>query len=72
MFHVPEDPYAKEIEAVDSIPVGSGALRSAFPCSRGVSSQPLALEKVARENRTRDELMRGVYLRDVYEKYGVL
>jgi len=32
----------------------------------------LAADKVARENHTRDELMRGAYLRDVYEKYGVL
>ncbi len=32
----------------------------------------LAEEKVARENHTREELMRGAYLRDVYAKYGVL
>jgi regulator of RNase E activity RraA len=32
----------------------------------------LATEKVTRENHTRDELLRGAYLRDVYEKYGVL
>lgn len=32
----------------------------------------LATEKVARENHTREELMQGAYLRDVYEKYGVL
>jgi regulator of RNase E activity RraA len=32
----------------------------------------LATDKVTRENHTRDELMRGAYLRDVYEKYGVL
>ncbi len=32
----------------------------------------LAKEKAARENHTRDELMRGAYLRDVYAKYGVL
>jgi len=32
----------------------------------------LATEKVARENNTRDELLKGAYLRDVYEKYGVL
>jgi 4-hydroxy-4-methyl-2-oxoglutarate aldolase len=32
----------------------------------------LATDKVARENHTRDELMCGAYLRDVYEKYGVL
>jgi regulator of RNase E activity RraA len=31
-----------------------------------------ALEKVEGENRTRDELKQGKYLRDVYEKYGVL
>ncbi len=32
----------------------------------------LATEKATRENHTRDELLRGAYLRDVYEKYGVL
>ena len=31
-----------------------------------------ALERVNLENRTRDELRQGAYLRDVYEKYGVL
>ena len=32
----------------------------------------LATEKASLENNTRDELMRGAYLRDVYAKYGVL
>ena len=32
----------------------------------------LATEKVTKENHTREELLRGAYLRDVYEKYGVL
>ena len=32
----------------------------------------LATDKVTRENHTREELLRGAYLRDVYEKYGVL
>ena len=31
-----------------------------------------ASEKVTGENRTRDELRQGDYLRDVYERYGVL
>ncbi len=31
-----------------------------------------ALEKVTRENRTRDELREGKLLAEVYEKYGVL
>jgi 4-hydroxy-4-methyl-2-oxoglutarate aldolase len=31
-----------------------------------------ATDKVARENSSRGELMRGAYLRDVYNKYGVL
>ena len=31
-----------------------------------------ATDKVARENDSRAELMAGAYLRDVYEKYGVL
>jgi 4-hydroxy-4-methyl-2-oxoglutarate aldolase len=32
----------------------------------------LASDKVRRENSSRAELMRGAYLRDVFEKYGVL
>src|SRR5437879_1955048 len=32
----------------------------------------LATASVPRENHTREELLRGAYLRDVYEKYGVL
>ena len=32
----------------------------------------MAADKVSRENNSRDELMKGVYLRDVYRKYGVL
>ncbi len=32
----------------------------------------LATDKVTRENLSRQELMSGAYLRDVYEKYGVL
>lgn len=32
----------------------------------------LATDKVRRENNTRDELMRGAYLKDVFAKYGVL
>lgn len=32
----------------------------------------LATDKVLRENHSRDELRNGAYLRNVYEKYGVL
>jgi 4-hydroxy-4-methyl-2-oxoglutarate aldolase len=32
----------------------------------------MALDKVNRENDSRQELMNGAYLRDVYHKYGVL
>src|ERR1039458_4843023 len=32
----------------------------------------LATDKVTRENHTRDELMGGAYLRDVFQRYGVL
>jgi 4-hydroxy-4-methyl-2-oxoglutarate aldolase len=32
----------------------------------------IATDKVTRENHTREELMQGAYLRDVYAKYGVL
>lgn len=31
-----------------------------------------AIEKVEGENKTREELKQGKYLRDVYEKYGIL
>ena len=33
---------------------------------------PLALEKVGKENLTRNELLKGAMLKDVYAKYGVL
>lgn len=33
---------------------------------------PRALDKVDRENKSRDELLKGNYLRDVYNKYGAL
>ena len=41
---------------------------------RAVAEQviTLALHKVTRENSSRDDLARGVLLRDVYRKYGVL
>jgi regulator of RNase E activity RraA len=32
----------------------------------------MATEKATRENSSREELMRGAYLRDVYAKFGVL
>ena len=32
----------------------------------------IAADKVRRETSSRDELMKGAYLRDVYQKYGVL
>jgi 4-hydroxy-4-methyl-2-oxoglutarate aldolase len=32
----------------------------------------LASEKVAKEDSSRRELLAGAYLRDVYDKYGVL
>lgn len=161
MFHVPEDPYSKEIEAVDSILAGevvvvstadsdrnapwgellSNAARArgargavidglvrdvrkiealGFPVfARGIKPVDskgrgivvdynvpvdcggvlvtpgdlvfadydgvvvipaeilpeairLAADRVRRENHTRDELRQGAYLRDVYDKYGVL
>ena len=33
---------------------------------------PLALEKVGKEDLTRNELLKGAMLKDVYDKYGVL
>ena len=32
----------------------------------------LATDKATRENHTREELLSGSYLRDVFDKYGVL
>ena len=32
----------------------------------------MATDKVSRENNSRKELMNGAYLKDVYDKYGVL
>ena len=31
-----------------------------------------AMEKVTGENKTQEELQQGAYLKDIYEKYGVL
>jgi regulator of RNase E activity RraA len=31
-----------------------------------------AVQKVSSENHSREDLLRGAFLRDVYEKYGVL
>lgn len=42
------------------------------PAEAVVDTVRLATEKVALENHTREELMRGAYLRDVYAKYSVL
>jgi 4-hydroxy-4-methyl-2-oxoglutarate aldolase len=44
----------------------------AIPASVTNEVVRLATEKVTRENGSRAELMAGKYLRDVYEKYGVL
>ena len=44
----------------------------AIPSAIVDRSVELAMDKVARENHSRSELMRGAYLRDVYRKYGVL
>lgn len=44
----------------------------AIPASAVEEAVQRATDKVARENHTRAELMEGAYLRDVYQKYGVL
>ena len=44
----------------------------AVPASAVNEVVRLATEKVSRENSSRAELMNGKYLRDVYNKYGVL
>lgn len=42
------------------------------PRERTIEALTLARDKVVRENKSREELLRGAYLRDVYNKYGVL
>jgi len=42
------------------------------PREKTIEALTLARDKVVRENKSREELMRGAYLRDVYNKYGVL
>lgn len=42
------------------------------PRDRTIDALTLARDKVVRENKSREELLRGAYLRDVYNKYGVL
>jgi 4-hydroxy-4-methyl-2-oxoglutarate aldolase len=42
------------------------------PRERSIEALTLARDKVIRENKSREDLMRGAYLRDVYNKYGVL
>jgi len=44
----------------------------AIPAAAVADAVRLATEKVSRENSSRKELMDGAYLRDVYNKYGVL
>src|SRR6185437_15687447 len=44
----------------------------AIPAGAVDEAVRLATDKVSRENSTRAELIQGAYLRDVYNKYGVL
>jgi regulator of RNase E activity RraA len=44
----------------------------AVPASAVEEAVRRATDKVSRENSSRMELMQGAYLRDVYNKYGVL
>ncbi|HJY07535.1 MAG TPA: hypothetical protein VJ323_14545, partial [Bryobacteraceae bacterium] len=44
----------------------------AIPAGAVDEAVRLATDKVSRENSTRAELIKGAYLRDVYNKYGVL
>lgn len=43
-----------------------------MPASIVAEAVRLATEKVSRENHSRNDLMNGALLRDVYDKYGVL
>jgi len=42
------------------------------PAAAVAEAVRLATDKVALENHSRAELLRGSFLRDVYHKYGVL
>ncbi len=42
------------------------------PCKAVAEATRMATEKVTRETHSRADLMGGAYLRDVYDKYGVL
>ena len=42
------------------------------PSSVAEEAVSRALDVVEKENLTREELRRGVFLKDVYEKYGAL
>jgi 4-hydroxy-4-methyl-2-oxoglutarate aldolase len=42
------------------------------PRDRTIEVLSLALDKVERENKSRDELLHGAFLRDVFNRYGVL
>lgn len=44
----------------------------AIPADVAEKAIEIALDKVESENRTRDELLQGALLKDVYDKYGVL
>ncbi len=44
----------------------------AIPAAVAEQAIESALEKVESENRSRDELLQGALLKDVYDKYGVL
>ena len=44
----------------------------AVPAQAVEAAIAMATDKATRENQTRDDLMRGAYLRDVYARYGVL
>jgi 4-hydroxy-4-methyl-2-oxoglutarate aldolase len=44
----------------------------AIPATAIQEAVRLATDKATRENHSRDELRQGAYLRDVYNKYGVL
>lgn len=60
--------------AIESGDLVFGDVDGVVVVPRNVEEEVLtrAFDKVARENTTRDELLKGAKLKDVYERYGVL
>ena len=67
-----ENPYEHEIALIDDLKPGDVDGVVVIPGAIADDAIALALTKVAAENRTRDALLRGELLQDVYARFGVL